>query len=1295
MKFSPDLRQSFEHFACLLILPLVVLLSACGGSNNNDELSDTPSYLPSVSITSSTNMVQQFDDLTLSWTAAQADSCVASGDWSGDKTTTGTETLSPATAGTKDYTLTCEGAGGSTTQSVSVVVSAVSPEITLTPSAGIVEPFNTFTLSWTSEYTDSCVASGDWSGDKTTTGTETLSFPTEGTKTFSLTCEGAGGSLTSSVSVEIVPATIAGDVALEGVYLAQTHVAQPNNAYFNLTSNRPALLKVDLSSSNAGISPTVTAIVSNDDATETFTLQGPEKLPFPEEVTAEPGKVLHKMENSFTTVVPRELVQPSMALTLKVASETLYERDIEVGAPNAMSLNMFDVYYFNKTTNQSDYPPNTFNELLSKWPVSELSLQRVRNIVFEQLVIPARPGVGAPTVKVRSPAEYKTKTGLNFDGEQAAALQWVHALSAAGGNHDVAMMYINIIGVIAGGQAGAFDGVGYGGAHGILHHELGHAFGLPHWQADSAYPYRGYAHGIPGDTISWVTNEMKVNVGPVWGFDFSSMTFLPPVINPNGSHPSKARYAWDPMQGGGTGTQTYPFLLNHFSDYSVKKMQLYIEDKLAVARDGDYYHWNDVDKSYSRPVDAPIGVRYPIAMDQQIFSVMAATALADRDINMVYPPIGPYTGNLIHTFDPNVPSDRALANTLNYCPSDGCDFSLKVQQGDVVNWFMLSSSASQEDDPYESASLSTVAVNLLASKGDISEITLYHTPNANINGIDNFEQLANWNGLAAVDQCPANPNKNTAGVCGCDLIETDSDFDGIPDCIDLCPLDPIKEAPRECGCGQLEGTCAPEYRFEAEEAALSHAVTLTASIDKDYKGTGFIDYQNYGSWIKWDNVYAPSEGHYEVIFRYAAASSRPTNVLVNGSLEAVIGTVAGNGWNDWIEQSVSLKLKQGTNVIRVVAEDSTGVNLDYMSASGLTKSESLADGHDDSPITCASENNDNKLKVFILAGQSNMIGTGRVEHYVSSSNSSSGISQYPSSKQSNKYFHSFGEHMHWLSGIHACEIDTLVNQDIDFYETGKGKLRYLVNEINGRFNKLVDNQGDWRIRDDVWVESRGSKSYSGWLSPTMSNDNKFGPDFMFGNTVGDALNENVLIIKVAWGGKSLQTDFRPPSSGGDVGPSYTEMVEHIHLILNDIESLVPGYSIADGYELSGFGWHQGWNDGGSWEAVNEYAVNLTNLINDIRSELNSPELPFVIASSGFGGINGEVDRREALMAIQEEVTQYPEFVDNTGFVDTRPFWRDPYESPSDQVYHWNLNAETYYLIGKEMGRSIIDLACQP
>ena len=110
MKFSPDLRQSFEHFACLLILPLVVLLSACGGSNNNDELSDTPSYLPSVSITSSTNMVQQFDDLTLSWTAAQADSCVASGDWSGDKTTTGTETLSPATAGTKDYTLTCEGA---------------------------------------------------------------------------------------------------------------------------------------------------------------------------------------------------------------------------------------------------------------------------------------------------------------------------------------------------------------------------------------------------------------------------------------------------------------------------------------------------------------------------------------------------------------------------------------------------------------------------------------------------------------------------------------------------------------------------------------------------------------------------------------------------------------------------------------------------------------------------------------------------------------------------------------------------------------------------------------------------------------------------------------------------------------------------------------------------------------------------------------------------------------------------------------------------------------------------------
>jgi chitodextrinase len=51
------------------------------------------------------------------------------------------------------------------------------------------------------------------------------------------------------------------------------------------------------------------------------------------------------------------------------------------------------------------------------------------------------------------------------------------------------------------------------------------------------------------------------------------------------------------------------------------------------------------------------------------------------------------------------------------------------------------------------------------------------------------------------DDCPSDPNKNSPGVCGCGVPDTDSDGDGTPDCTDLCPNDPNKSAPGICGCG--------------------------------------------------------------------------------------------------------------------------------------------------------------------------------------------------------------------------------------------------------------------------------------------------------------------------------------------------------------------------------------------------------------------------------------------------------------------------------------------------------------
>ena len=52
------------------------------------------------------------------------------------------------------------------------------------------------------------------------------------------------------------------------------------------------------------------------------------------------------------------------------------------------------------------------------------------------------------------------------------------------------------------------------------------------------------------------------------------------------------------------------------------------------------------------------------------------------------------------------------------------------------------------------------------------------------------------------DQCPDDPEKLDAGMCGCGLPETDSDGDGFPDCVDMCPDDAVKSYPGTCGCGR-------------------------------------------------------------------------------------------------------------------------------------------------------------------------------------------------------------------------------------------------------------------------------------------------------------------------------------------------------------------------------------------------------------------------------------------------------------------------------------------------------------
>ena len=265
---------------------------------------------------------------------------------------------------------------------------------------------------------------------------------------------------------------------------------------------------------------------------------------------------------------------------------------------------------------------------------------------------------------------------------------------------------------------------------------------------------------------------------------------------------------------------------------------------------------------------------------------------------------------------------------------------------------------------------------------------------------------------------------------------------------------------------------------------------------------------------------------------------------------------------------------------------------------------------------------------------------------------------------------------------------------------GKGDLVTLTKK-DKKFPYLLDDAGKWTVRNDVsYTDPRLFPSRaSSPLSATSNNGGSIGPEVGFGYVMGIFHDEQVLLIKTAIGNRSLNWDFRPPSSGKTDRPGadqwegleYRLMVKGVRETLDKIDKIVPGYA-GQGYEIAGFGWFQGHKDSGSTKE--EYEKHLVNLINDLRKEFNAPKMPAVVATVGFNGYRlGEGPWKgvwEAQMAVGDP-KQHPEFAGTVASVDTRDFWREVEESPRGQDYHYNRNPETYLLVGETMGRAMVRL----
>lgn len=201
---------------------------------------------------------------------------------------------------------------------------------------------------------------------------------------------------------------------------------------------------------------------------------------------------------------------------------------------------------------------------------------------------------------------------------------------------------------------------------------------------------------------------------------------------------------------------------------------------------------------------------------------------------------------------------------------------------------------------------------------------------------------------------------------------------------------------------------------------------------------------------------------------------------------------------------------------------------------------------------------------------------------------------------------------------------------------------------------MTDESGQPIVVKDVWISEIGSGADAaverfGQLDATYGaakGGPKIGPEYTFGIYMSKALGEPILLIKTAWGGKSLNTDFRSPGAGPYVwldanvdeakkkeraeatGVYYRLMMEHVKKVLSDPGRVCPAYDKAAGYEIAGFVWFQGWNDmvdAGTYPNRTQpdgyalYTELLAHFIDDVRKDLNAPQMPFVIGVLGVGG----------------------------------------------------------------------------
>lgn len=202
MSWKKKIRFSYRVF---LGLTIVILGLASGVPMHLFAEEASPHSGITITFTASAQTIARGMNTTLRWSASGgASSCNASGGWSGEQPLSGSQVVSPPK--TTTYVLTCAGPGGTGAKSVTVRVEDLSSHsgirISLIASPATITVGQSTTIMWSaSGGISSCGASGGWSGEKPVSGSTTIS--PQQTTTYTLTCAGAGGTESKSVTVSV------------------------------------------------------------------------------------------------------------------------------------------------------------------------------------------------------------------------------------------------------------------------------------------------------------------------------------------------------------------------------------------------------------------------------------------------------------------------------------------------------------------------------------------------------------------------------------------------------------------------------------------------------------------------------------------------------------------------------------------------------------------------------------------------------------------------------------------------------------------------------------------------------------------------------------------------------------------------------------------------------------------------------------------------------------------------------------------------------------------------------------